>query len=161
MISQTLSVSIDINALVVFLWVESFSLLDHYKANSTTYGNCCKCQCDKETNQSVNQHEAQYADTGGDGCPSDVASLKSHELQRTLQSLKHLVFHVCLCHLCHNTTFGLVTDTEEEREGIGCGNQEDTSTDGHQDLLLEILLIARNVLIINTNWSYKMTKETN
>ena len=28
-------------------------------------------------------------------------------------------------------------------------------------LLLEILLIARNVLIINTNWKGKMTKETN
>lgn len=28
-------------------------------------------------------------------------------------------------------------------------------------LLLEILLIARNALIINTNWNDKMTKETN
>lgn len=28
-------------------------------------------------------------------------------------------------------------------------------------LLLEILLIARNTLIINTNWNDKMTKETN
>ena len=27
--------------------------------------------------------------------------------------------------------------------------------------LLEILLIARNILIINTNWNDKMTKETN
>ena len=47
--------------------------------------------------------------------------------------------------------FGLVTDTEEERESIGSGNQEDTSTDGHHNLLLEILLIIRNALIINTN----------
>lgn len=57
--------------------------------------------------------------------------------------------------------FGLVTDTKEEWEGIGSGNKEDTSTDGHHDLLLEILLIARNMLIINTDWSDKMTKETN
>ena len=28
-------------------------------------------------------------------------------------------------------------------------------------VLLEILLIARNVLIINTDWNDKMTKETN
>lgn len=28
-------------------------------------------------------------------------------------------------------------------------------------LFLEILLIARNILIINTDWSDKMTKETN
>lgn len=57
--------------------------------------------------------------------------------------------------------FGLVTDTKEEWEGIGSGNKEDTSTDGHHDLLLEILLIVRNVLIINTDWNDKMTKETN
>lgn len=31
----------------------------------------------------------------------------------------------------------------------------------HQDIFLEILLIARNILIINTNWNDKMTKETN
>jgi len=49
-------------------------------------------------------------------------------------------------------TFRLVADTEEERECIGGGNQEDTSTDGHHDFLLEILLIARNVLITNTYW---------
>ena len=55
----------------------------------------------------------------------------------------------------------MVTDTKEEREGIGSGNKEDTSTDGHHDLLLEILLIVRNVLIINTDWNDKMTKETN
>ena len=30
-----------------------------------------------------------------------------------------------------------------------------------REFLLEILLIARNVLIINTNWNGKMTKETN
>lgn len=31
----------------------------------------------------------------------------------------------------------------------------------HQDIFLEILLIARNALIINTNWGNKMKKETN
>lgn len=31
----------------------------------------------------------------------------------------------------------------------------------NQYIFLEILLIARNVLIINTNWNGKMTKETN
>ena len=36
-----------------------------------------------------------------------------------------------------------------------------TKQDSHHDLLLEILLIARNVLIINSNWDDKITKETN
>ena len=57
--------------------------------------------------------------------------------------------------------FGLVTDTKEEWEGIGSGNKEDTSTDGHHDLLLEILLIVRNMLIININLNGEMAKETN
>ena len=56
--------------------------------------------------------------------------------------------------------FGLVTDTEEERESIGSGNQEDTSTDGHHNLLLEILLIVCNVLIFNIYCVSEMEKET-
>ena len=39
--------------------------------------------------------------------------------------------------------------------------EEDTCSHNHHDLLLEILLIARNILIINTDLDYKMTKETN
>ena len=58
-------------------------------------------------------------------------------------------------------TFKLVADTEEERKCISSGNQEDTCTDGHHDFLLEILLIARNALITNTNRGDKMAKETN
>ena len=49
---------------------------------------------------------------------------------------------------------------EEEREGIGSGNQEDTSTDGHHYLLLEILLIVCNVLIFNIYRVSEMEKET-
>ena len=30
-----------------------------------------------------------------------------------------------------------------------------------RDTIFEILLIVRNILIINTNWNDKMTKETN
>ena len=40
-------------------------------------------------------------------------------------------------------------------------NREDSVIVPTHYLLLEILLIARNVLIINTNWNGKMTKETN
>ena len=52
-------------------------------------------------------------------------------------------------------------DTEEQRQSLGCCDKEDTCANDHHYLLLEILLIARNVLIINTNWNGKMTKETN
>ena len=52
-------------------------------------------------------------------------------------------------------------DTEEQWQSLGCCDKEDTCANDHHYLLLEILLIARNVLIINTNWNGKMTKETN
>jgi len=42
-----------------------------------------------------------------------------------------------------------------------CNSEADTCANNHHNLLLEILLIARNVLIINTNWDDKITKETN
>ena len=42
-----------------------------------------------------------------------------------------------------------------------CNSEADTCANNHHNLLLEILLIARNTLIINTNWNDKMTKETN
>lgn len=52
-------------------------------------------------------------------------------------------------------------ETEEQRQSLSRSNEEDTCAYNHHDLLLEILLIARNMLIINTDWSDKMTKETN
>ena len=52
-------------------------------------------------------------------------------------------------------------ETEEQRQSLSCSNEEDTCAYNHHDLLLEILLIARNTLIINTDWNSKMTKETN
>ena len=42
-----------------------------------------------------------------------------------------------------------------------CKSEADTCANNHHNLLLEILQIARNTLIINTNWNDKMTKETN
>ena len=41
-------------------------------------------------------------------------------------------------------------DTEEQRQSLGCCDKEDTCANDHHYLLLEILLIVRNVLIINT-----------
>ena len=58
-------------------------------------------------------------------------------------------------------TLGRCTDAEEQWQCLGCCNEEDTCANDHHDLLLEILLIARNILIINTNWEDKITKETN
>ena len=97
------------------------------------------------------------------GCrPVDVASLPPEELQWTLQSLENGIirkpFLLSLCHNyqyfnvlhTHNLTLRLTSDAEEQRQSLGCCNEENTCANDHHDLLLEILLIARNVLITNT-----------
>ena len=68
--------------------------------------------------------------------------------------MKKFIFYFCLC-------WGVITI-------VGCNKDDDfDSSDNYTDVtaidesLLEILLIARNVLIINTNWDDKITKETN
>ena len=63
----------------------------------------------------------------------------------------------------NNHTFNdlrLTADTEEQRQSLCCSNEENTCSDDHHYFFLEILLIVRNVLIININWNGKMTKET-
>ena len=63
-------------------------------------------------------------------------------------------------------------DILTEEEIIGIQHKQQSKQSQHHfpcspparlllDILLEILLIARNVLIINIDWNDKMTKETN
>ena len=64
----------------------------------------------------------------------------------------------------NNHTFNdlrLTADTEEQRQSLCCSNEENTCSDDHHYFFLEILLIARNTLIFNTNLGSKITKETN
>ena len=46
-------------------------------------------------------------------------------------------------------------------DGMACLSQHLGRPILRRDIILEILLITRNILIINTDWSDKMTKETN
>jgi hypothetical protein len=52
-------------------------------------------------------------------------------------------------------------ESEEQRQGLGGGHEEDAGADDHHDLLLENLLKVCKVLIINTCESRKTPKETN
>ena len=52
-------------------------------------------------------------------------------------------------------------EAEEQRQSLGCSNEEDTCANNHHDLLLENLLWDCKVLIINTCKSPKTPKETN
>jgi len=61
---------------------------------------------------------------------------------------------------CHSS-FCLVSYTEEQRQSLSSGNEEDTSTDDHHDLLLQNLLPNYKVLNINAPRKQKQPKETN
>ena len=102
-------------------------------------------------------------------------ALYSHEFKGLLESLEQWVIGVAdfLLFSCHssrrfsiteyarNNSHSLVGHTEEQWQCLGCCHEEDTCSYNHHDLLLEILLIVRNVLIINANLDSKMAKETN
>jgi hypothetical protein len=51
-------------------------------------------------------------------------------------------------------------ESEKQRKCLGCRDKEDTGSDHHHDLLLEILLIVCNVLIFNLYRVSEMEKET-
>jgi Mg2+/Co2+ transporter CorB len=95
--------------------------------------------------------------------------LESHKLQGLLQPLQEWVIWVTVVLLfcCHSFHLKVskqqvsCLETEEHRQCLSSSNEEKAGTNDHHDLLLQILLIARNILIINTNWNDKMTKETN
>ena len=52
-------------------------------------------------------------------------------------------------------------DTEEQRQCLGCCNEENTCADDHHDLLFQNLLPNCKVLNINTPKKQKVPKETN
>lgn len=108
------------------------------------------------------------------GCrPVDVASLQPEELQWTLQSLENGIIRktllLCICHNCqcfnvlhtHNLTLRLTSNAEEQRQCLGCCNEENTCADDHHDLLFQNLLPNCKVLNINTPKKQKVPKETN
>lgn len=59
----------------------------------------------------------------------------------------------------HQSSF--TTDAEEQRQSLGCCNQEDASTHEHHDALLEILLNFCKYLILRNYWRHKIAKGTN
>jgi len=58
----------------------------------------------------------------------DVAALQSHQFKRPLKPLEHgigrIVFFAGIRHGSH---------TEEKRQSLGCGHEEDAGADNHHD----------------------------
>ena len=57
---------------------------------------------------------------------------------------------LCICHNCqcfnvlhtHNLTLRLTSNAEEQRQCLGCCNEENTCADDHHDLLLDVLFLV-------------------
>lgn len=57
---------------------------------------------------------------------------------------------LCICHNCqcfnvlhtHNLTLRLTSNAEEQRQCLGCCNEENTCADDHHDLLFHVLFLV-------------------
>lgn len=117
--------------------METLALLEHYKGGS--YRDCGYegYQTRHETDDDIHDDES-YNRATGCGCrPVDVAALQSHQFKRPLKPLEHgigrIVFFAGIRHGSH---------TEEKRQSLGCGHEEDAGADNHHDRLLDILLLV-------------------
>ena len=158
-ILQAFGSCINEHALFVLLAVQPLTLFHQDQCRTATERDHQYHQSGKEAGKTVGGDEA---DDGTAYCPRrpiDIPALNPHEFKGPLQSLEHGVFNRADISVLPG--HGLAADAEEQRERLCGGHQEDAGTHNHHDGLLQILLIARNVLIINTNWNGKMTKETN
>lgn len=153
----------------VFLGVKPLALPDDNDDGSDGQTENKQYQACHKTDDDVAEDESHHCTADGCRRPIDVTALKSEELQRTLQSLEKRIVVItlstaCLCHDClnekQNDDLLLTSDAEEQRQGLGCRDEEDTGSHNHHDLLLEILLIVCNVLIFNIYCVSEMEKET-
>ena len=170
-----LAVGIDKHSLVVLLGMQSFPLLEHDETCTRSDCHDQHYQSCNDTHQTVGGNEANDGSSCRGCCPIDVPPLYSHEFKGFLESLEQWVVGVAdfllfsyhssrrfsLTEYAQNNSHSLVGHTEEQWQCLCCCHEEDTCSYNHHDLLLEILLIARNTLITSTNWNSKMTKETN
>ncbi len=92
--------------------------------------------------------KSQESSSHSTSSPEDIPSFQAQEFKGFLKSLENrVVLESFLVFLAHMPRL----KTKEQRQTLSCGNEEDAGTHNHHDALLEILLIVRNVLIINTN----------
>ena len=133
------------------LGMQSAPLFHQYHANAGTENHDGKYKADYKAQEDIDHHEADKADSGGDCGPNDVTALQTNELQGLLKSPKYRITHRCICFLCHEIApLGIRTSgvAEEQRQGVGGSDHEDTCANGHHDLLLQILLNFCKYLIL-------------
>lgn len=121
------------------LGMQSFTLPYHYQCRSDSEGADKDYKSRHYIEQAVTEYESYDGSPGSGGSPVDIASLDAHELKGFLKPLENRVRHVFLfLTSCHSGS----GNAEEEGQGLGCRNQEDTCAHDHHDLLLDILLLV-------------------
>ena len=121
------------------LRMQAALLLDKYQHGAHSCNGSQYNDAGKKSEDDIEDEETDYTTTYSTGGPIDVPTLKAHEHQRTLQSLEDRVLRTAfLIRVLH----GLRSDTEEQRKSLGSSDEEDTGTDDHHDLLLDILLLV-------------------
>lgn len=149
-----LGIGIDEYAVVTLLAMQALALLHDDENATDSHGEDKQHESCHETEDAVAEDETRNGFSCGGCRPVDVASLQPEELQWTLQSLENGIvrkpFLLCLCHNCqcfnvlhtHNLTLRLTSDAEEQRQSLGCCNEENTCADDHHDLLLDVLFLV-------------------
>ena len=138
--------------------MQALMLLDENHPSAHTQESGKQDESKNESEYDIANEKAQKAPSYSTCGPIDVSSLQTHEFKGLLKPLENwIILESFLVYVTHIQ--GL--ETKEQRQALSCCDEEDTSTYNHHDALLEILLIARNILIINTNWGDKMKEETN
>lgn len=138
--------------------MQPLALLEQNQSGTACYGNCQYNQCENESCQTVGYDKADYGNAYRSCRPIDVSSLNTHKFKGTLKPLEQWIIGIVFLSAVH--TACALRETEEQRKCLGCRNEEDTGSDHHHDLLLEILLIVCNVLIFNIYRVSEMEKET-
>lgn len=155
------------------LGVQSLHLFEDDKGDADGADDCEGNESHDEAQQRVGNDERQDGTACSDGCPGNVATTEAHEFKGSLQPLENWVLRVagvhCTAHL--ESSDYTVFDAEEQRQGLGSGNQEDTCADDHHDRLLENLPIICKCLIHSyiekaettkgTKWEQKIQKPQN
>ena len=127
--------------------MQAFALFQEDKQATGTDDYGGKGKAEKESEGEVTGHETGYRTSGSTCGPVDITALKTHEFEGPLQSLENRVLQRRDIRLCHSERGFELLHAEEQRKGLGCGNQEDTGADEKHNLLLDILLAVLHVMI--------------
>jgi len=134
----------DKDSFVNGLAMQALALLDENHDTADTKGSGKNTKTDQETSDNVTDDETADSTANGSCSPVDIPALQAHHLQRSLKTLEdgEILIVGLGIHQTRTTKRLLTTDAEEQRQSLGCGDQEDTGTDEHHDALLDILLLV-------------------